>query len=85
MADDKDTNGEGVTAGGAPTAGAATNDTGPDPIFESYIYEFTNSGLGGDPGGRPGTIGGPVSGQDPKYRVLTYPFIPRQAPNIEGT
>lgn len=55
----------------------------PDPIFESFIYDFVKPGLAGDGGGRPGTIGGPIGGKDPVFRVLTYPFLPHQAPDIE--
>lgn len=83
----------------AGTTGASSTETGsalpatesgsrnvvPAPIFESFIYDFVNPGLGGDPGGKPGTIGGQIGGQDPKFRVLTYPFMPPQLPDIENT
>lgn len=56
----------------------------PAPIFVSYIYDFVpmDPALGGDAGGKPGTIGQATGGREPKFKVFTYPFIPAPAPNI---
>jgi hypothetical protein len=57
------------------------------PIFESYVYDFIEApeeGLAGDPGGRPGSLGGPVAGQNPKFMVFTYQYIPPDPPEIDG-
>jgi hypothetical protein len=88
MRQTNDTNSEAATpSASAGKSAAAPSPTGPGsqdmaPIFESFVYEFFNTGLGGGVG-RPGTIGGPIDEQMPKYRVLTYPFLPRQVPDIE--
>jgi len=61
---------------------------GPLPIFESFIYDFVKppgNEMSGEGGGRPGQIGGPVAGQDPRYRVLTYQYIEPKPPDIENT
>ena len=94
MPENNDTNAEAVnngtpageTGSAASTKGPGSQNEGPTPIFESFIYEIvkTNTGLGGDTG-KPGTLGGAIGGQEPKYRVLTYPFIPPQVPDIEKT
>ena len=61
-------------------------DRGPTPIFVSYIYDFvgtdTGTGMAGDGGGRPGTIGGPIDDREPMYTVYTYPFLPPTGPDI---
>lgn len=93
MPENNDTNANAVTSDttAGETGSASTGTTtgphqmAPAPIFESFIYEFVKTGLGGEVGGRPGTIGGPIGGQDPKYRVLTYPFLPPPVPDIENT
>lgn len=92
MTENNDTNAEGVTdagetGSGLSPAGSGSRDQDPAPIFVSFIYDFvrTETGLGGDSGGRPGTIGGPIRDQDPKYKVFTYPFIPTRGPNIGDT
>ena len=72
----------GKSAAAPSPTGPGSQDMAPAPIFESFIYEFLNGGLGGGVG-RPGTIGGPIGEQMPKYRVLTYPFLPPQVPDIE--
>jgi len=71
------------SASSAP--GSGSGDTTPAPIFESFIYDFVKEGLMGDGTGKPGTIGGPIGNQEPKFRVLTYPFLPRPVPDIENT
>jgi hypothetical protein len=88
MSENKDTNAERVTASGAGNTsqpGSGSPKVVPTPIFESFIYDFVKMGLGGDGTGKPGTIGGPIGGQDPKFRVLTYPFMPPQVEDIEGS
>lgn len=55
------------------------------PIFESFIYDFDEAAFAGDGSGRPGTIGGPIGGQNPRFRVLTYPFLPPSPPAIDKT
>lgn len=65
-----------------------TNAEGPVPIFVSFIYDFVPDGLGGDAGGRPGTLGGTIGEQAPKFRVLTYQYTEPaeiKAPNIANT
>ena len=59
----------------------------PTPIFVSFIYDFvkTETHLAGDPGGKPGTLGGPIGGQEPKFKVFTYQFMPMPAENIAKT
>jgi hypothetical protein len=67
-------------------------DKSPVPIFESYIYDFikptdgalTDDALGGGVG-RPGELGGPLAGQDPKFRVFIYQYIPPKPPDIGNT
>jgi hypothetical protein len=88
MKENNDTPFDRATAAGETSSSASTghSDRGPTPIFVSYIYDFveTDQGLGGDGGGRPGTLGGPIGQQTPKYKVFTYPFIPAAnlAPDI---
>lgn len=73
----------GATASGSSDTESESQTAVPLPIFESFIYEFEDmSGLSGGPG-RPGTIGGPIAGKAPKYRVLTYPFLLPELPDIE--
>ncbi|HEV8427524.1 MAG TPA: hypothetical protein VGQ41_06400 [Pyrinomonadaceae bacterium] len=63
------------------------DDKGPTPIFVSFIYDFVKEEpiLGGEGGGRPGTLGGPVGERDPKFKVFTYQFVPMPAPDIVDT
>ena len=92
MAETNDTNPEAVTSnpnpgttGSTSAAAPGTQEMAPVPIFESFIYDFVAlGGLGGDGTGKPGTIGGPIGGQEPKFRVLTYPFLPPPVPIIDN-
>jgi hypothetical protein len=92
MAENNDTTPEAVTSntnpgatGSTSAAAPAMQEMAPVPIFESFIYDFVPPGsMGGDGTGKPGTIGGPIGGQDPKYRVLTYPFLPPPVPIIDN-
>ena len=57
------------------------------PIFESYLYDFeaTKDALGGEGGGRPGMLGGPVGGENPKFRMFVYQFIPPpEVPEVDN-
>jgi len=92
MPENNDTKAEAGTAGGeAGSTSSATesgsNNESPAPIFVSFIYDFikTETLLAGDSGGKPGTLGGPVGGQEPKFKVFTYQYVPMPAPNIENT
>jgi hypothetical protein len=71
---------------GSTETGTIPADVSPAPIFVSYIYDFvkteTETGLSGDGGGRPGTIGGPIENREPMYIVYTYPFLPPMGPPI---
>lgn len=71
---------------GATETGTIPADLSPSPIFVSYIYDFvkteTGTGISGDGGGRPGTIGGPIDNREPMYTVYTYPFLPPTGPSI---
>jgi len=73
--------------GSNSSTGSGSLNAGPAPIFVSFIYDFVKADhtLGGDGGGRPGTIGGAVGGQEPKFKVFTYPHVPMPAPNIGNT
>jgi hypothetical protein len=53
-----------------------TNNT--PPIFVSYIYDFeaTKDAMGGEGGGRPGMLGGPIGEVEPKFTVFTYQYLP---------
>jgi hypothetical protein len=57
---------------------------GPVPIFESYLYDFekTKDKLGGEGGGRPGSLGGAIGEESPKYRMLIYQFIPKEMKEV---
>jgi len=91
MPENDDTNADNVTPAATPGAtGSASSATesgmnviAPVPIFESFIYDFVKPGMGGDGTSRPGTIGGPIGDKHPKFRVLTYPFLPPPVPNID--
>jgi len=60
---------------------------GPDPIFVSFIYDFvkTETTVSGEPGGKPGTLGGPLGEQEPRFKVFTYQYMATPAPNIGNT
>ena len=64
--------------------GSGERDDSPAPIFVSFIYDFmkTESTLSGEPGGKAGTLGGPINGKDPVFKVFTYPFIPTRGEDI---
>jgi hypothetical protein len=53
-------------------------DNGPVPIFVSYMYDFeaTKDAMGGDGPGRPGSLGGPIGEEKPKFTVLIYQYVP---------
>jgi hypothetical protein len=80
---------EGGGGGGLGAPQAGSRDTGPDPIFVSFIYDFEPTepppGLGGGGLGKPGSIGGAINEHAPRFRVFTYPFIPFRGPNIGST
>jgi hypothetical protein len=46
------------------------------PLYTSYVFQFdpTDTGLGGDPGGRVSTVGGPPVPGGPIFVVYTWPF-----------
>lgn len=91
MPENNDINADAVTAAAPPgetgsassAKGSGLNVMAPVPIFESFIYDFVPPGMGGDGSGRPGSVGGKIGGKDPKFRVLTYPFLPPPVPDIE--
>lgn len=86
MRENNDTNADTVTTdkenGSDPEAGLRAD--GPTPIFVSFLYDFMkgDADLGGDGGGRPGTLGGSISGQEPKYKIYTYQYLPPVGENI---
>ena len=87
MPENNDANTAVGTATATVSAPSATNpvaDNSPAPIFVSYIYDFVpmDPALGGDAGGKPGTIGQAAGGRQPKFKVFTYPFIPAPGENI---
>jgi hypothetical protein len=84
MLENNDKNAEVVAADEENDSGSSG--PAPTPIFVSFVYDFVkmDPDLGGDGGGRPGTIGGPISKQDPKYKVYTYQYLPPVGENIEG-
>ena len=87
MSANNPTNPEGKGKTVPPSATLDSHGQGPTPIFVSFIYDFVKAdpALGGDGSGRPGTIGGPVGEQEPRFKVFTYQHTPLPAKNIEGT